>query len=239
MARHAHAELSLTMILSGAVQERVGAKEVIEPAELSVGVKPFYVEHSNQFAASGARLVSVTLSKSWHDEVDQPLARLKQWWWGSGGTEVPVFLNLLQRLRESPGDPETWLEPLVVDLLAAFSGDRRYRRNGPAPSWLACVRERLLEEQPPTVRTTALAREAGIHPVSLARAFRRQYGESISDCVRRIKLQRAASALKDPRISLAEVALQAGLADQSHLTRLCRQETGVTPAALRRAQAAA
>jgi len=72
--------------------------------------------------------------------------------------------------------------------------------------------------------------------VSLARAFRRHYGESISEWVRRARLLRAARLLSDTQLPLPVVALEAGLADQSHLSRLCRQEAGVTPAALRRLQ---
>jgi AraC family transcriptional regulator len=236
MGRHAHRELSLTMVLSGALRECVGSKGRAEPAAFAIGVKPFGVEHANAFAPTGTRLISVTVTKSWYDRLEEPVPALDDWRWVGGGPAVATFLHLLQHLRQDSTAEGAWLEASVIDLMAAFGADARLGRTGHPPVWLSHVRQRLFEEARPGVRTTTLAQEAGVHPVSLARAFRRHYGESISDCVRRARFLRAARLLSETRLPLPAVALEAGLADQSHLSRLCRRETGVTPAALRRLQ---
>lgn len=236
MGRHAHPELSLTMVLCGALQECVGSKGRAEPAAFAIGVKPFCVEHSNEFAPTGTRLISVTVAKSWYDRLEEHGPALDDWRWVSAGPAVATFLSLLQHLRHDPAAVNTWLEATVIDLIAAFGADAHLGRTGHAPVWLSHVRQRLLEEVCPGVQTTTLAREAGVHPVSLARAFRQHYGESISDWVRRARLLRAARLLSDTQLPLPVVALEVGLADQSHLSRLCRQEAGLTPAALRRLQ---
>jgi len=100
------------------------------------------------------------------------------------------------------------------------------------PLWLRRCMEQLLEECDRPLRLSDLARVAGVHPVSLARAFRRHYGVSPGQMQRRAQLNRAAQCLREGQ-SIAEVATSLGFADQSHFTRLFRAEYRCTPAAWR------
>ena len=61
---------------------------------------------------------------------------------------------------------------------------------------------------------------------------------SVGEYRRRRRLDYARRKLADPRLSLAEVAIDAGFADQSHLTRAFRRVTGVTPGQYRASMAA-
>ncbi|HEX2013451.1 MAG TPA: AraC family transcriptional regulator, partial [Roseateles sp.] len=100
-----------------------------------------------------------------------------------------------------------------------------------APAWLRRCMERLLDEGADgPLRLGELAAEAGVHPVSLARAFRRQYGLSPGQLQRRAQLNRAAALLRRG-LSPAAAALDCGFADQSHFTRAFRAEYRCTPAA--------
>ena len=57
--------------------------------------------------------------------------------------------------------------------------------------------------------------------------------------LRRLRLEQARRSLaRDPDCTLADAALQAGFADQSHFTRHFRRLFGVTPGAYRRRQGA-
>ena len=78
-----------------------------------------------------------------------------------------------------------------------------------------------------------LAKEAGVHPVYLARIFRRYYGCTIGDYVRSIRIQQAQEDLLDSNKAIAEIAIKNGFADQSHFTRSFKHVTGVTPARYR------
>jgi len=71
-----------------------------------------------------------------------------------------------------------------------------------------------------------------VHPVHLAAAFRRHFGCTPGAYLRRARVERAAAMLKR-RLSLAEVALRCGFADQSHMTHAFRRTLGVTPGMLR------
>lgn len=100
------------------------------------------------------------------------------------------------------------------------------------PTWLRLCMEQLVDECEQPLRLAVLARAAGVHPVSLARAFRRHYGISPGQLQRRAQLNRAAQRLREGQ-SIAKVATQSGFADQSHFTRLFRAEYRCTPAAWR------
>ena len=65
---------------------------------------------------------------------------------------------------------------------------------------------------------------AGVHRAHLVRAFRARFGISVGAYVRRERIRWAARALRNSDAPIAEIALQAGFADQSHFTR-----TFVTP----------
>ncbi|XHS76599.1 helix-turn-helix domain-containing protein [Burkholderiaceae bacterium UC74_6] len=122
------------------------------------------------------------------------------------------------------------LEDNCHQLCALTRGTPRQaaRKEAPEPAWLRRCMEQLIDEceQPHALAT--LASVAGVHPVSLSRAFRRHYGLSPGQLQRRALLNRAARFLREGR-AIADVAAALGFADQSHFTRLFRAEYRCTP----------
>lgn len=114
-------------------------------------------------------------------------------------------------------------------------GSPRRWRPGPAPPrWIARVREELDDRIAEAVQVRALAVSAGVHPGSLARAFRRHYGESITGYRTRERLRRAVAALALGDGSLSVIAQEAGFADHPHFCRAVRETTGRSPSELKR-----
>jgi LacI family transcriptional regulator len=69
---------------------------------------------------------------------------------------------------------------------------------------------------------------------SLERRFRALLGRGLGEEIRRAHLQRAKDLLAATALSVTEVAGQAGFAGVHYLSRVFRQETGLTPTAYRR-----
>ena len=84
-----------------------------------------------------------------------------------------------------------------------------------------------------------LAAEAGIHPVYLARAFRQRYGSSPAEYARRLRVEAARELLARCDLSLAQVAVEAGFSDQSHLSHQFRRVVGMSPGRYREVAASA
>jgi AraC family transcriptional regulator len=86
--------------------------------------------------------------------------------------------------------------------------------------------------QPPGV--VQVADEVGVHPLHLARVFRRTYGCSVGEYVRRLRVEFACRELTRGGRSLAAIALEAGFCDQSQFCHTFKRHVGITPSQFRR-----
>lgn len=102
-----------------------------------------------------------------------------------------------------------------------------------APGWLELVRERIEAEFARSWTLGDYARQASVHPVELASQFRRHYHSSVGEHIRTVRVRHAMERLAHTREPLADIAIESGFSDQSHLTRVFKRHTGVTPARFR------
>jgi AraC family transcriptional regulator len=127
------------------------------------------------------------------------------------------------------------MEGLLLELVASASRLRDQGGRLGRPRWLEEARERIHADLAARPSLTGLAESVGVHPVTLARAFRRAFGCTVGEYVRALRIERATRQLADTDLSLAEIALTAGFSDQSHFSNLFREHTGVSPFRFRRA----
>lgn len=218
--RHAHSDSGITLVLAGSLEETV-ARAHERAYALSVVVKPLDTEHANRVGTTGARTLQVRINSH---AFDDELRMLGEWRWCHRGAIVREFLEVLRCFRTGvTSDVET----AVFDLIAAARG--RVTGSSEPPAWLNRVREDIDAQLPGSVRVNDVARAADVHPVYLARQFRRFLGCSVTEYISARRLQRAADLLAGRVSSLAGAAYDAGYADQSHLTRSFRKSIGLTP----------
>jgi AraC family transcriptional regulator len=91
------------------------------------------------------------------------------------------------------------------------------------------LHDRFLE----TLSLSEIAGHAGVHPVHLARTFRKYYRCSIGEYQRRLRVEHASRQIINSSRSLAAVAVDAGFADQAHFCRVFKNYTGLTPSKFR------
>ena len=102
------------------------------------------------------------------------------------------------------------------------------------PQWIGRVRDQLQGCDGPPPSLSELANSVERDPTYVAATFKRVYGMTAGDYVRRRRLWRARDALDcDRDSSLSEIAADCGFADQSHFTRHFRRLFGTTPGAYR------
>lgn len=226
---HSHADAHLVLVMVGDyVSSAAGAPT------LSRGVALVYnppgTEHRDRFRGTGGRFITIAVSpatlRGLGDAValpDQPEAL--------SGRAIALASNAARRLNDRGPGTALHVESLCTELMAEVAQHGRRERE-PTPPWLWQVRERLHAEGEPNLAT--LAREFGVHPVSLSRGFRRAFGLTPGAYLRRCRLDRAAAMVAANRLPLHEVALHCGYFDQAHFTRDFRRAYGRTPMDVRR-----
>lgn len=135
-------------------------------------------------------------------------------------------------------DPEPLaVDDLVVRLTEALLDADPSSGGGPPPriDGAAVTRARafLTEQTTRVVRSAELERLTGLTRYELARQFRALYGTSPYRYSLMRRLDHARARLAGEAAPVADVALEAGFADQAHLTRVFKAAFGLTPARYR------
>jgi AraC-like DNA-binding protein len=149
---------------------------------------------------------------------------------------VDTRLDLEHRLLlRAAGDGFATLERVLSLAAHAFREQRLPLTRAPGRRSLAeQAREAVLAGHPASGDLRSLARLLEASPSHLSRTFQHHSGMSLSRFRARVRLERALDRLEEGGGDLAELATELGFADQAHLTRNLRTETGHTPTALRR-----
>jgi AraC family transcriptional regulator len=232
-AIHAHAETTVTLVLRGSLQERVGVvNEVARP--LSIVVKPGDTEHTDEFGPRGADTLQIRIPAHASGPLLEWQPSLNQWRWQHAPQAAHSFLILLQHFRAAPANV-TALQPYIIDALAALAPDADV--DFAPPKWLLIVREAIDDAvQPP--RLSDLALLAGVHPVYLARLFRRAFGCSVNEYIQCRRIQKVAELTTDGRHSLSTAAHAAGFSDHAHMCRVFRRRIKSAPGSVQRSLSA-
>ncbi|MER7762250.1 AraC family transcriptional regulator [Streptomyces sp. NPDC097619] len=197
----------------------------------------------------------------WHDEVGLLLLSVDPAWLDARAQEAgatvrgplelapdfhftdPLLTLLVQRLAaeyEGPGPVDTLYTESLVQAAAAVLLRRNAagrapdpRTGGLLPRRLAELRDYIHLNLGRRISLEELSSVAGVSSAHLNRLFRASVGETPHQYVLRQRVERARSALLHSDDSIADIAVAHGFADQSHLTRVLRRATGLTPGVLR------
>lgn len=125
------------------------------------------------------------------------------------------------------------IEAITLQLLALAARSGREKRPRHETIWLRRVRETVDNHFLDEYRLTELALLAGVHRVHLVREFRRNYGVTIGEHMRKLRLDYASELLGQTNLPLREIAAACRFADQSHFTKQFKKLSGMTPAEYR------
>jgi len=118
-------------------------------------------------------------------------------------------------------------------LSAAAAARRKSGHVATMPSWLLRATDFIHAQFRTPLRVEDVAAVANVHPAHLTAVFRETHRMPLYGYLRRLRIEWAAGRLLDTERSIATIAVQAGFADQPHLTRWFRRVLGTTPAAYR------
>jgi len=225
LPEHDHALDYFCMPVRGHYEETIEGR-ALAYAPFQVGFHPAGVPHRDRVGPAGARFLCLEIRAEPLDAAAVRLARR------AALLPADVTLRLMEVFRALC---TRTLEPVELDAIAwELCGEAvqdRAARERATPRWLVrCLA--LIEDgyaEPWTVG--AAARAAGVHPVHLAREFRRRYGQTFGTCLQKARIRAACARMVARDEPLAHTAAHVGFADQSHFCRVFRAHVGQTPSA--------
>jgi AraC family transcriptional regulator len=229
LPRHSHEEAYLTFILGGGYRERVQSETRTCAARMLVVHAPGEA-HEDDFAESRSRTLNVGVAASFAARIGDAANLLARGVVIQDAEAASIGHRAAAELRRGDGASALIVEGLMLELFGMLA--RRDDAPRRVPAWLREARAIVDARFRQKIVLGELAQEVDVHPVSLARAFRQQFGTSVGEYVRQLRIAYARERIAAGE-ALATVAAEAGFADQSHLTRTIRQALGVTPASLR------
>jgi AraC family transcriptional regulator len=230
LPQHTHPLAFFSLLLEGAYAEHIGTKTV-SYAPLTIGFHPPGLTHHDEIGAGGGRFFNVEIDEPWLDRLREvaPLPDISTDL--HGGEMVWPATRLYGECRAFDAASPLAIEGLVLEMLATVARTRIEEKR--PPTWLSRVVDRLHAEFHQPLTVSDLAAEAGVHPFHLSKVFRQFHHQTIGEYLHRLQVHYACNQLANPDAKLADVALAAGFADQSHFTRVFKHVTGVTPGAFR------
>lgn len=141
---------------------------------------------------------------------------------------VASAARVVGQLRDVEADTPLIVEGICLDLTSRAA--LRHHDSRWQPPWLRLVRELLRDDRSSDLSVHDIAHACGVHPVYLARAFRRHFHCSPGE----YRLERAAALLTATCAPLSAVALESGFTDQSHMCRVFQRALAMPPGEYRR-----
>ena len=229
LPEHDHALAYFCMLVRGHYVETIAGR-ALDYAPFQVGFHPARMPHRDAVGELGGRFLCLEIREKVLDE--EAALRLRA---------SPAFLPgdvTLQLVRVYDSMVAGTLSPIMLDsaawaLCGYVSAARACIERG-FPRWLARCLSRIDDDYSESLTVAGLARDAGVHPVHLAREFRRRYGQTLGEYVHKVRIRSACARMTDGDESLATIAADAGFADQSHFCKVFKALVGRAPSEFRR-----
>ncbi len=154
---------------------------------------------------------------------------------GAGQSEVlGMNFRCLTRLAEIDDDEPLagWLGETLEHLISTIAAHPNFTPPLLVTRALAYIRDHISGN----LSRDQVARHAGISPSHFSRLLKERTGRSFTDLLRQSRVDLACQLLRNPALSLADIAAACGFCDQSYFTRVFQQLMRMTPGQFRDAR---
>ena len=185
---------------------------------------------------NGARVLEIELDALRLESLGvrtQMFERVRQF---EGGELAVLALRVQRELHQLDEQSPIAIQGLLFELLSRAAREALHQRGPRAPLCLTRAEGFIGQHFHEPIQLSHVAEAAGVHQVYLARVFRRFRHLSVGDAIRKRRIEYVIERLDAGEEPLADLAISAGFSDQSHLTRIFKQQTGNTPARYRSAR---
>jgi AraC family transcriptional regulator len=228
---HTHAQPTFLVLVDGDHRDRARREEHDQPA-LTAVFHPTTEPHATAVGPAGMLGLNLEFGDDWLARHDLNGRDLGAYHLLDAGPARLLTLRLLAAAFAPGGFAEADLHTAALELLAPVAAPAASTRPANPPGWLRRAEGFLRDSFRLPVSLRDAAREAGVHPVHLARVFRQAHGLSVGQYLRVLRLAEAGRLVLQDGCPLVAAAARAGFADQAHFTRRCAAALGCSPGTL-------
>jgi AraC family transcriptional regulator len=232
LSRHQHECAAINFTLGGRFREKMNNRQYdCEPG--SVIIRPPGEAHADYFSPSGTHSFVIDLTPERFDSLRSHTELFDRCGQISNGLLAQRLRRIYREFTSPSPLSDLVIEGLLLETVAEATLIKAAYGQPSTPPFVREAADLLHAHFTEALTLTGLAARLGVHPSHLSRAFRRCYGCSVGQYVRRLRLEFAVRELAQSDRPIAEVAAAAGYYDQSHLTHEFRLYLSTTPAAFR------
>ncbi len=227
--KHTHLNAHFILVVRGVYLTAALAEE--GPCGPSTLVfNPSGTTHRDRFRTSEGRFFAISVAPEIAAEIEREIHSPVAF---TTGKITKTIQTMYSEFQDHSDFSQMIMEGLGLELVGR-AGLWPGIRDTKAPYWLRRAGESLQDLCMESISIKEIARDSDVHPIHLARAFRRYFGCSPGDYRRQCRMERVKQLLVHGTTPLAELALQVGFKDQSQFTSAFKRFTGMTPGAFRR-----
>jgi AraC family transcriptional regulator len=235
--RHYHDDTWVVFTFTGSFALTMRSEESLLTPKTLLYI-PAGETHSNVFGSQGAAVFITAIDRTWiGDRLDIVNAAADRPRIAPAGSLSGLALKIYREFRTPDSLSDLIVEGAFLELLGRWLR-QEFQKSPSAPVWLTQVKELLHDSFREPVSLNQAAQAAGVHPSHVAREFRRTYGMTMGEYIRKLRVESVAQQLVHPRkdtASLADLALGSGFSSQAHMSAVFKRMTGMTPGEYRRA----
>ena len=228
--KHHHAQACFMLTDDGCYYEKLGSK-TFHHSPNTILWRPTDISHEDGMADKNGRWFSVFIKDESFSEFSD-YSKIPAEFAEKNSYLVFLASRLRNEFRNWAAGSELITEGLVLEMLG-YAARKSIPADKTAPKWIARVVENLDDELLARHTNSKLASQVGVHPVHLARTFRKYYGKSVGTYLKEKRVDRAIQLIRQDKQTLSEIAYSSGFSDQSQLTRAFKEIVGITPGAFR------
>jgi len=230
--RHSHERAHFCLLLQGHYEENCGTRILIrKPGTLALMASGAI--HSNLIHSTGIRFFSIEMTSLWLDRANGCLEFSRGLTHFDNGSLPWLAMRLYREFRSQDDVAPLAIEGLALEMLAGVARESSHISENGSDHWLRKAEDFLHGRFHESISLADVAKFAEVHPVSLARGFRRTYHCTVGEYVRKLRIEFACQKLTGSDASLVEIAFSAGFSEQSHFCRTFKLLTGMTPSEYR------
>jgi AraC family transcriptional regulator len=214
-------------VLSGEYRSAAGARPTLNRPALIYN--PAGTTHRDHFEHGRGSFYSISLDPTRARQVLQGVALPQEPRYLERAEQQGLAVSIAGLCAQQRADLS--LEALALELLGSM--DERTAATAGMPPWMPLALELLHDRYAADLSVAEVAATVGVHPIHLARTFRRHFRCTPGAFTRFRRLEKAVGLLSATTSPLTEIALSCGFADQSHLTHAFARWLGASPARYR------